>query len=50
MEIEAQRQACNEFRRTAYEAATSKDYKLYSESEDWRRRAMEADGEVFKAV
>ena len=28
----------------------SEDYKLYSESEDWRRRAVEADGEVFKAV
>ena len=30
--------------------ATSEDYKLYSESEDCRREAVEADGEVFKAV
>ena len=50
LEIEAQRRACNGFWRTTDEAATSEHYKLYSESEDWRRRAVEADGEVFKAV
>ena len=50
LEVETQRQACNGFWRTTYEAATSEDYKLYSESEDWRKRAVEADGEVFRAV
>ena len=50
LEVEAQRQACNRFWRTTDEAATSEDYKLYSESEDWRRRAVEADGKVLKAV
>ena len=50
LEVEAQRQACNRFWRTTDETATSEDYKLHSESEDWRRRAVEADGEVLKAV
>ena len=50
MEVEKQRHACNGLWRITDEAATSEDYKLYSESEDWRRRAVEADGEVFKAV
>ena len=49
-DVETQRQACNNLWRTTDEAATSRDYKLYSESEGWRKRAVEADGQLFEAV
>ena len=41
-EVETQRQACNNFWRTTNETITSKDHKLYSESKDWRTRAVGA--------
>ena len=50
MEVEKQRQACNGFWKTTDEAVTSEDYKLYWESDAWMRRAVQANGEVFKAV
>ena len=49
-EINNQLKACNDFWSITEEASESEDYKVYSESEEWRANAIAADGEVLKAV